>query len=136
VRRSLRERDIRRFLAYSTIENIGIIVTAFGAAMIFHAYRQPALWAFLLLAGLYHVANHGCYKTLLFLEAGVVEHTTGTRDMDRLGGGRRARRCPCGTGESSASNRACSIRDDLFRADPGDLRCPLPAVGVGGSCLR
>jgi hydrogenase-4 component B len=83
---ALRERDIKRFLAYSTIENAGIIVTAFGAAMIFHAYRQPALAAFLLLAGLYHVANHGCYKTLLFLEAGVVEHATGTRDMDRLGG--------------------------------------------------
>ena len=83
---ALAERDIKRFLAYSTIENIGIIVTALGAAMIFHAYRQPALSAFLLIAGLYHVANHGCYKTLLFLEAGVVEHATGTRDMDRLGG--------------------------------------------------
>jgi len=83
---ALRERDIKRFLAYSTIENTGIIMTAFGAAMIFHAYRQPALAALLLLAGLYHVANHGCYKTLLFLEAGVVEHATGTRDMDRLGG--------------------------------------------------
>ncbi|MGH3201362.1 MAG: proton-conducting transporter membrane subunit [Streptosporangiaceae bacterium] len=83
---ALRERDIKRFLAYSTIENTGIIVTAFGAAMVFHAYRQPALAAFLLIAGLYHVANHGCYKTLLFLEAGVVEHAAGTRDMDRLGG--------------------------------------------------
>jgi hydrogenase-4 component B len=83
---ALRERDIKRFLAFSTIENTGIIVTALGAAMIFHAYRQQALWAFLLIAGLYHVANHGCYKTLLFLEAGVVEHTAGTRDMDRLGG--------------------------------------------------
>ena len=83
---AMRERDIKRFLAYSTIENTGIIVTAFGAAMIFHAYRLPALSAFLLIAGLYHVANHGCYKTLLFLEAGVVEHATGTRDMDRLGG--------------------------------------------------
>ena len=83
---ALGERDIKRFLAYSTIENTGIIVTAFGAAMIFHAYRQQALWAFLLIAGLYHVANHGCYKTLLFLEAGVIEHATGTRDMDRLGG--------------------------------------------------
>jgi hydrogenase-4 component B len=83
---AMRERDIKRFLAYSTIENTGIIVTAFGAAMIFHAYRQNALTAFLLIAGLYHVANHGCYKTLLFLEAGVVEHATGTRDMDRLGG--------------------------------------------------
>jgi len=83
---AMNERDLKRFLAYSTIENTGIIVTAFGAAMIFGAYRQRALWAFLLLAGLYHVANHGTYKTLLFLEAGVVEHATGTRDMDRLGG--------------------------------------------------
>jgi hydrogenase-4 component B len=83
---ALGERDIKRFLAYSTIENIGIIVTAFGAAMTFLAYGQRALWAFLLLAGLYHVLNHGCYKTLLFLEAGVTEHATGTRDMDRLGG--------------------------------------------------
>lgn len=83
---ALNERDIKRFLAYSTIENIGIIVTAFGAAMTFLAYGQRLLWAFLLLAGLYHVANHGSYKTLLFLEAGVVEHATGTRDMDRLGG--------------------------------------------------
>jgi hydrogenase-4 component B len=83
---ALNERDIKRFLAFSTIENTGIIVIAFGAAMVFGAYGQRALWAFLLLAGLYHVANHGTYKTLLFLEAGVVEHATGTRDMDRLGG--------------------------------------------------
>jgi hydrogenase-4 component B len=83
---ALGERDIKRFLAYSTIENIGIIVTAFGAAMTFLAYGQRLLWAFLLLAGLYHVANHGCYKTLLFQEAGVIEHVTGTRDLDRLGG--------------------------------------------------
>ncbi len=83
---ALNERDLKRFLAFSTIENIGIIVTAFGAAMVFGSYGQRDLWAFLLMAGLYHVANHGTYKTLLFLEAGVVEHTTGTRDMDRLGG--------------------------------------------------
>ncbi len=87
---ALNERDIKRFLAFSTIENIGIIVTAFGASMTFWAYGQRLLWAFLLLAGLYHVANHGTYKTLLFLEAGVVEHATGTRDMDRLGGLARA----------------------------------------------
>jgi hydrogenase-4 component B len=83
---ALGERDFKRFLAFSTIENIGIIVTAFGAAMTFLAYGQRLLWAFLLLAGLYHVANHGCYKTLLFQEAGVIEHATGTRDFDRLGG--------------------------------------------------
>jgi hydrogenase-4 component B len=83
---AMRERDIKRFLAFSTIENTGIIVTALGAAMVFGACRQASLAALLLIAGLYHVANHGCYKTLLFLEAGVVEHATGTRDMDRLGG--------------------------------------------------
>ncbi|MGH3231320.1 MAG: proton-conducting transporter membrane subunit, partial [Streptosporangiaceae bacterium] len=83
---ALNERDMKRFLAFSTIENIGIIVTAFGAAMTFLAYGQRLLWAFLLLAGLYHVANHGTYKTLLFLETGVIEHATGTREFDRLGG--------------------------------------------------
>jgi hydrogenase-4 component B len=83
---ALNERDLKRFLAFSTIENTGIIVTAFGAALEFGSYGQRDLWAFLLMAGLYHVVNHGTYKTLLFLEAGVVEHTAGTRDMDRLGG--------------------------------------------------
>jgi hydrogenase-4 component B len=83
---AMAERDIKRFLAYSTIENTGIIVCAFGAAMVFRAAGQQALWALLLIAGVYHVANHGCYKSLLFLEAGVTEHATGTRDMDRLGG--------------------------------------------------
>ncbi len=83
---ALNERDIKRFLAFSTIENVGIIVTALGASMTFLAYSQRSLWAFLLLAALYHVANHGCYKTLLFLEAGVIEHAAGTRLFDRLGG--------------------------------------------------
>jgi hydrogenase-4 component B len=80
------ERDLKRFLAYSSIENIGVVLTALGGAMVFDAYGQRAIGGFLLLAGLYHVFNHGVYKTLLFLEAGVIEHTTGTRDMDKLGG--------------------------------------------------
>jgi hydrogenase-4 component B len=83
---ALTERDLKRFLAYSTIENIGVIITAAGAAMTFGSFGQAALAAFLLLTALYHVANHGTYKTLLFLEAGRIEHATGTRDMDRLGG--------------------------------------------------
>jgi len=83
---ALMENDLKRFLAYSSIENIGIILTALGAAMVFGAYRQPALATFLLIAGLYQLVNHGVYKTLLFLETGVVEHTTGTRDMNALGG--------------------------------------------------
>lgn len=83
---ALAERDLKRFLAYSTIENIGIVVTALGAAMTFDASHRPVLAAFLLLAALYHVGSHGVSKALLFLEAGVVDHATGTRDMDRLGG--------------------------------------------------
>jgi hydrogenase-4 component B len=83
---ALMERDLKRFLAYSSIENIGIIVTALGAGMTFAAYGQRAIGAFLLIVALYHSINHGTYKTLLFLEAGVIEHATGTRDMDRLGG--------------------------------------------------
>ncbi|HEX4115979.1 MAG TPA: proton-conducting transporter membrane subunit [Solirubrobacteraceae bacterium] len=83
---ALMERDLKRFLAYSSIENVGIIITALGAGMAFTAYHQPAIGAFLLIVALYHSVNHGVYKTLLFLEAGVIEHATGTRDLDRLGG--------------------------------------------------
>jgi hydrogenase-4 component B len=54
--------------------------------MTFTAYGQRAIGAFLLIVALYHSLNHGVYKTLLFLEAGVIEHTTGTRNLDRLGG--------------------------------------------------
>jgi hydrogenase-4 component B len=82
----LMERDLKRFLAYSSIENIGVVMTAIGGGMVFTAYGQHAIGTFLLLAGLYHAFNHGVSKALLFLEAGVVEHATGTRDMDALGG--------------------------------------------------
>ncbi len=80
------EKEMKRFLAFSSIENVGIAVTALGASMVFDANGQATLAAFLLLVALYHAVNHGCAKTLLFLEAGVVEHAAGTLDLDRLGG--------------------------------------------------
>jgi hydrogenase-4 component B len=83
---ALMQSDLKRFLAYSTVENVGIIVTALGAGMTFASYGQTALGAFLLLVAMYHVVNHGAFKTLLFLETGAVEHATRTRDLDRLGG--------------------------------------------------
>jgi hydrogenase-4 component B len=83
---ALMERDLKRFLAFSSIENIGIVLVALGGSLTFAAYHQRAIAAFLLIAALYHVVNHGVYKTLLFLEAGVIEHAAGTRDLDRLGG--------------------------------------------------
>lgn len=83
---ALMERELKRFLAFSTIENVGVILVALGGALTFSAYGQRAIGALLLITALYMVVNHGAYKTLLFLEAGVIEHATGTRDMDRLGG--------------------------------------------------
>jgi hydrogenase-4 component B len=83
---AMMERDLKRFLAYSTVENVGIIVAALGAGMTFDVYHRSTLGAFLLIVVLYHVVNHGAYKTLLFLEAGVIEHGAGTRDLDQLGG--------------------------------------------------
>lgn len=83
---ALAERDLKRFLALSTIENVGIILTAAGAAMTFDSSGIPLIGAMLLVAALLHVAAHGISKALLFLEAGVIDHATGTRDMDRLGG--------------------------------------------------
>ncbi|MHB1852065.1 MAG: proton-conducting transporter transmembrane domain-containing protein [Acidimicrobiales bacterium] len=80
------EPDLKRFLAFSTVENVGVIVTAAGAGMTFASYGRQTLGAFLLAVALYHVVNHGAYKTLLFLEAGVIEHAAGTRDLNRLGG--------------------------------------------------
>jgi hydrogenase-4 component B len=83
---ALMERDLKRFLAYSTVENIGVIFAALGAAITFASYGQRALGTFLLIVALYHSVNHGTYKTLLFLEAGAIEHGAGTRDLDQLGG--------------------------------------------------
>jgi hydrogenase-4 component B len=83
---ALMEKDLKRFLAFSSIENIGIVLTALGASLTFTAYHQRALGVFLLITALYHVVNHGVYKTLLFLEAGVIEHAAHTRDLDQLGG--------------------------------------------------
>lgn len=83
---ALMERDFKRFLAYSSIENIGIIVIATGASLTFRSSGLTNLGAFLLIVSLYHVLNHGIAKTLLFLEAGVIEHGAGTRNLDRLGG--------------------------------------------------
>jgi len=83
---ALMERDIKRLLAYSSIENIGIILLGVGLAMLFMAMNKPYLAVFSLVAGLYHLVNHGIFKGLLFLCAGSVYKATGTRDIEKLGG--------------------------------------------------
>jgi len=82
----LAQNDLKRLLAYCSVENIGIILVGLGAAMI-GATRGSATWGRLALGGaLLHVWNHGAFKSLLFLGAGSILHGTGTREMSRLGG--------------------------------------------------
>ena len=83
---ALGQHDLKRLLAYHSVENIGIILIGVGFAIIATAHGHP-LWGQLALAGgLLHVWNHGLFKALLFLGAGSVLHATGTREMSRLGG--------------------------------------------------
>ncbi|MGE5149897.1 MAG: hydrogenase 4 subunit B [Rhodospirillaceae bacterium] len=80
------DRDLKRVLAYSTIENVGVIFVALGLALAFKANAFPAAAAVALTAALLHVLNHSWFKSLLFLGAGAVLHATGRRDLDGLGG--------------------------------------------------
>jgi len=83
---ALGQHDLKRLLAYHSVENIGIILIGLGFALVAANYGG-APWGRLALAGgLLHVWNHGLFKTLLFLGAGSVLHTTRTREMSRLGG--------------------------------------------------
>ncbi len=83
---ALGQHDLKRLLAYHSVENIGIILVGVGFAMI-AAGQGDAPWGRLALAGaLLHVWNHGLFKSLLFLGAGSVLHATGEREMSRLGG--------------------------------------------------
>ena len=78
--------DIKRLLAYCSVENIGIIMVGVGGSLLAVSANQP-VWGQLAWAGaLLHVLNHGAFKALLFLGAGSVLHSTGTREMSRLGG--------------------------------------------------
>jgi formate hydrogenlyase subunit 3/multisubunit Na+/H+ antiporter MnhD subunit len=78
--------DMKRLLAYSSIENIGIIFTGFGLAIVFFGVGMTALGALALIAVLYHCLNHAFIKSLLFLGTGAVLHSTGERNLGRLGG--------------------------------------------------
>jgi hydrogenase-4 component B len=83
---ALMEHDLKRLLAYHSIENIGIILMGLGASLMFLNTHHTILAALALLAGLYHTINHASFKALLFLGAGAVLHSTHTRNMEELGG--------------------------------------------------
>lgn len=78
--------DLKRLLAYSSVENIGIILLGVGAAMLFQTYHLPALAALALVASLYHTLNHAVFKSLLFMGAGAVLYAAHTRNMEEMGG--------------------------------------------------
>jgi hydrogenase-4 component B len=78
--------DMKRLLAWSSIENLGIIFTALGLALTFRGAGMLPLAALALTALLYHCLNHACIKSLLFLGTGAVLHATGERSLGRLGG--------------------------------------------------
>jgi len=80
------QRDIKRVLAYSTVENIGIILLGLGLGFWIRSQQEPTLAAVAFAGALLHCWNHGAMKSLLFLGAGSVLHATGTKDMERLGG--------------------------------------------------
>ena len=83
---ALMEHDLKRLLAYHTVENIGIIFIGLGLALAFKANAMQAAAALALTAALFHVFNHSVFKSLLFFGAGAVLEATGERDMERLGG--------------------------------------------------
>ena len=83
---ALMQHDLKRLLAYHSIENIGIILLGLGAGMIAVAVGQPALAPIGVAAALYHVLNHAVFKGLLFLSAGSIVVSTGTRQIEALGG--------------------------------------------------
>jgi len=83
---ALMEHDLKRLLAYHSIENIGIILMGLGAALMFLHSGHPVLATLALIAGLYHTINHATFKGLLFLGAGAVLQATHTRNMEEMGG--------------------------------------------------
>src|SRR5439155_1485712 len=83
---ALMQHDLKRLLAYHSIENIGIILLGLGAGMMALSSGRPGLAALGFAASLYHVLNHAVFKGLLFLSAGGVVLATGTRHVEEMGG--------------------------------------------------
>jgi len=83
---ALMEHDLKRLLAYHSVENIGIILIGIGAGLMFQSYGLMSLAALGFIGGLYHTINHATFKGLLFFGAGAVLHATHTRNMEEMGG--------------------------------------------------
>src|SRR5262249_50463366 len=83
---ALMQHDLKRLLAYHSVENIGIILIGVGLSMVFIGSGHPVRGALALIAGLYHTLNHAVFKGLLFLGAGAILKSTGLRNLNEMGG--------------------------------------------------
>ena len=83
---ALMQHDLKRLLAYHSVENIGIIFIGLGLALLFLAGGHTVIGAVAFVAALYHTINHALFKALLFLGAGAIMHSTNERDLDKMGG--------------------------------------------------
>ena len=83
---ALMEHDLKRLLAYSSVENVGLVCLALGLGFIFRGAGLPDLAGLALAAALFHALNHAAFKGLLFLGAGAVQRAAGTRDIEKMGG--------------------------------------------------
>ncbi|MCC7518818.1 MAG: oxidoreductase [Verrucomicrobiae bacterium] len=83
---ALGQRDLKRLLAYSSVENVGILAAGLGLGVIAARGGHPLAAALAVAGALIHIWNHACFKSLLFLGAGAVRHAAGTTDLDLLGG--------------------------------------------------
>jgi hydrogenase-4 component B len=82
---ALMEHDLKRLLAFHSVENVGIVLIGVGTGLMLAAFGQPGA-ALALGAGLFHALNHALFKALLFLGAGALHQATGTRDLEEQGG--------------------------------------------------
>ena len=82
---ALLQDDSKRVLSFHSIGQVGYMLLGIGTG-IFFLNSNPAIAMVALIAGLYHVVNHACFKSLLFLNAGAAEYATGTRDLNKVGG--------------------------------------------------
>lgn len=83
---ALMQTDLKRLLAYSTVENMGVLFMALGLSMLFIGKGFTTIGALALVAALFHALNHACFKGLLFLGAGAVRHVVHSNELNHMGG--------------------------------------------------
>lgn len=146
VLHALMERDLKRLLAYSTVENIGVVFIGLGLALAFRANGYGGGAALAVTAALFHALNHTVFKSLLFFGAGAVLNATGERDLEAMGGlihrmPRTALACLVGCAAAAALPPLNGFASEWLTFQAVLLRPELPQWGlklvipVGGALL-